>query len=714
MKTSRASRQGGQILILMALLTTTLVIMFGMVISIGHLVQAKINLQNAVDLAAMSGSSYQARYMNHMALVNYRLRQNYKFVLYDLYITQSRYNVGLKEELDSAGGTFDKIPRDKYTFGICQQAYGFRPDEGNVLEDPGQPTAENTDMCQNATGSCTGSGPSIECTGKTIPPIEPYTGPLVNPELIAINETIKNLGLQQQQICKTSGPENSDYFYYIMGKLGQRQHFQVQRMLEIAKSFDTDFGTGDEIQGSDSASANRAIYATFAANLISANHPNQAAGVKLEYLNPSETRAPRMGSVGTNPELVFGAADPPAEFTRYFSRNAVGFRILAVLFDFDGGCKTQSKTFTCPGPKCDKMTLIGLSRTRADNRGGLIDRGPGGWEGAPPLIPFNVVLRATIEKPKLLFWPSGLTPSISAIGAAKPFGSRIGPSQTQTYLETQGTEVEPTSPGLANMAFFPGDWGGADSNVIPGIGNKKVASKLRDLLSSTGAWPDGVGSGQNNRRPSMSNRSGTCIQNVNQFICLAQAPTLYESLFYATYPFPVDGPPGGHYVLPSLMEAFPQELRLGVVPGAYSGGATMPMNAPATPTKHGGVYDLPDRSDSSGGNALWHETVPIKGDAGLTGDLDHPVFFANPRSILSSWNPAVHVPDFASEWGDHGEGVGRMGYQIKLVSVYQICKEIQRGIQSSSGISLGKLGDYCKAPQMASGAIPSADSEILY
>lgn len=670
MKPRRAPRQEGQILILMALLATTLIIMFGMVVSIGHLVEARMNLQNAVDLAAMSGASYQARYLNHLALVNYRLRQNYKFVLYDLYVTQSRYNKGLQDELSSGSGPFGQLARDRLNVGICQQSYGFRPQDGGIGQ--GRPTQTDTDMCKNVTGSKSGGGIKI-------PPIEPYTGPLVNPELIAINNTIKNLSAEQKAICNSSGPDNEYYFYYIMKQLYGRQRFQVQRMLQIAQSFDDDFGTANEIKGSDTASANRAIYATFAANLIAANHPNQAQGVTLEYLNPSDTRAPR--SVPSDPDAVASSgASGSSGFQRYFSANSVGFKIYVVDFMNSGsGCETKIKQVQCPGlSDCPTgKTIVSLSRTRTASA-----------PGSPPKIPFNVVLRATVKRPKLLFWPTGLTPSISAVSAAKPFGSRIGPTESQTYLETQGTDQEPTSPGLANMAFYPGDWGDPNSTTIPGVGHKRVINKLLGLLTLTGAWPPELGSGENQRRPSMSNSQGSCAQNPEQFLCYALAPTLYESLFYVPFPFPKS-----NYKLESLRTAFPNELPIVVAPSDST-------------------YSLRDRDDNSGGD-YWHETINIYGDGGLSGSADRPTFFGSRKSVLSSWNPAVKPADFSGGglWASKGDRLGRYGYQIKLMSVFQICKEIQRGIQGGSGLSLGALSGYCGSSPSAT---PTADSDILY
>ena len=65
----------GQMLVIVMMMLTTIIIMFGMTVSIGHLVQSKINLQNSVDLAVMSATSYQARHMNGLSIINYRIRQ---------------------------------------------------------------------------------------------------------------------------------------------------------------------------------------------------------------------------------------------------------------------------------------------------------------------------------------------------------------------------------------------------------------------------------------------------------------------------------------------------------------------------------------------------------------------------------------------------------------------------------------------------------------
>jgi hypothetical protein len=70
----------GQMSIFIAMIFQVLFVMFAMVINIGLLVHDKINLQNAVDLAAFYGAQKQADLMNEIAHMNYQIRQDNKLL----------------------------------------------------------------------------------------------------------------------------------------------------------------------------------------------------------------------------------------------------------------------------------------------------------------------------------------------------------------------------------------------------------------------------------------------------------------------------------------------------------------------------------------------------------------------------------------------------------------------------------------------------------
>ena len=101
---AKSDPRQGQMLVIVALMITTVIIMFGMTISVGHLVESRINLQTSVDLSAMSAASYQARHMNALSVINYRIRAVQRFFLMDAYTTQARFNRHFQEEVVFGGG----------------------------------------------------------------------------------------------------------------------------------------------------------------------------------------------------------------------------------------------------------------------------------------------------------------------------------------------------------------------------------------------------------------------------------------------------------------------------------------------------------------------------------------------------------------------------------------------------------------------------------
>lgn len=64
----------------------TFIFFFAFVINTGMLVNAKINLQNAADLAAYAGASVQARQLTQISFLNYEMRRQWKKLLFRLYV----------------------------------------------------------------------------------------------------------------------------------------------------------------------------------------------------------------------------------------------------------------------------------------------------------------------------------------------------------------------------------------------------------------------------------------------------------------------------------------------------------------------------------------------------------------------------------------------------------------------------------------------------
>lgn len=76
----------GQISILIVFSLIPLLTLFAFAVNIGMFVNAKINLQNAADLAAYAGAAAQARQMTNISFLNYQLRQTYKKFLFRYYV----------------------------------------------------------------------------------------------------------------------------------------------------------------------------------------------------------------------------------------------------------------------------------------------------------------------------------------------------------------------------------------------------------------------------------------------------------------------------------------------------------------------------------------------------------------------------------------------------------------------------------------------------
>lgn len=99
----------GQISIMVGVMMTTFILFFAFVINTGMLVNAKINLQNAADLAAYAGAAVQARQLTHISYLNYEMRRQYKKFLFRIYVIG---NMAMDDFPRGSGqtGSMDYIP----------------------------------------------------------------------------------------------------------------------------------------------------------------------------------------------------------------------------------------------------------------------------------------------------------------------------------------------------------------------------------------------------------------------------------------------------------------------------------------------------------------------------------------------------------------------------------------------------------------------------
>lgn len=94
---------------MVAMMMMTFLFFFCFVVNVGMLVNAKIQLQNAADLAAYAGAAVQARQLNTVSYLNYEMRRQYKKFLFRYYVFG---NMAQKQFPTSAAGNPPSTPYD--------------------------------------------------------------------------------------------------------------------------------------------------------------------------------------------------------------------------------------------------------------------------------------------------------------------------------------------------------------------------------------------------------------------------------------------------------------------------------------------------------------------------------------------------------------------------------------------------------------------------
>ena len=99
----------------MGMMTLTFFLFFAFVVNIGMLVNAKINVQNAADLAAYAGAAVQARQMNDISFLNYQMRREYKKFLFRYYVMGSMSQDSMPQAPGAPGVPRKWVPNKQFT-----------------------------------------------------------------------------------------------------------------------------------------------------------------------------------------------------------------------------------------------------------------------------------------------------------------------------------------------------------------------------------------------------------------------------------------------------------------------------------------------------------------------------------------------------------------------------------------------------------------------
>lgn len=367
----------GQVAVLFALVFTFMFVLFAFVVDFGHLIHNKMNLQIAADSAAYAGAAWQARALNQMGLVNYRMRQDYKELVMRAQITHTRHNKNFPRGQNDLSGPIERLPQGFNAPSVCLQAHGFETVRGRRY-------AKDTNLCYNA-----------DPTGGGLPPIVvPPVLATFDPFSQAIAAQIKEIQRQADIECEQGRDDNER---------------MVQHLLDIFAKPGTYFG-GFRYRG-DRASFHASQMKTIEdfINQVAQENPMSSSHPVLATARESATR--NLTSSNLNGDFKLEIINP-RESTYVKTKEIVAANAM-YYFDF------QSRGSAC-------VAMVGRRFFEA-----LV-----GYEKDPQYLTyFGVKLTS---KPKMLFMPQSWVeagfPTLEAYAIAKPFGSRIGPKATTDAL----------------------------------------------------------------------------------------------------------------------------------------------------------------------------------------------------------------------------------------------------------------------------------------
>jgi hypothetical protein len=395
----RWKNQEGQASIMIGMMVMTFMLFFVFVINTGMLVNAKINLQNAADLAAYAGASTQARQLNHISYLNYEMRRQYKKFLFRYYVIG---NMAQATHPKSAGS-----PGTPRRWAPSTQS-GTRPDFG--VPSVCIMFKDNDNYCQLT------SLPKIE-----IPP--PGFGD-------AITQTLRNQLLTLEKVRKAN--------------CGSIAEANLRVLLLWLFNTDPDHqGLGDPTNPNLPEESRKAFAVIKGMTLGLGILPRelilrQRIDTLASYVNAprqEEMNFDKANALLTAPDNAANERAVQAFFSAYYTLGNHSFSGDLVMEELLPGTSDRSELLKLQ----DTKTQFATYALMYQNGGGpavansdcvpklapiLIKNLPIGVSKDPKALTYYAVrLRA---KAKVLFSPFGDV-ELKAYAAAQPFGSRIGP-----------------------------------------------------------------------------------------------------------------------------------------------------------------------------------------------------------------------------------------------------------------------------------------------
>lgn len=126
LSTKSSFHEKGQLSIFLGISLTIIITLLAFIINVGLFVKAKINLQNAVDAAAWSGAAVQARQLTNIAYLNWEIRNVYKEWMFKYYVLGQ---LGIQRTNPAVVLANDNV---SYRLRQFDESLGLDPDPYNV------------------------------------------------------------------------------------------------------------------------------------------------------------------------------------------------------------------------------------------------------------------------------------------------------------------------------------------------------------------------------------------------------------------------------------------------------------------------------------------------------------------------------------------------------------------------------------------------------
>jgi hypothetical protein len=428
----------------------TFLLFFAFVLNTGMLVNAKINLQNAADVAAYAGASVQARQMNQISFLNYELRRQYKKFLFRYYVMGN----------------------------MAQDTHPNESGEANRNPRTWKPNASAPDLEVPMTclvfGTGAGGGDNY-CRVDNVAAIAMPSAAVQDTLNNVVQQQLQSIEIIKQNSCKAIGDLNSQVSLFWL--------------------FNTDPSLANLRAASISPDDKKRLDATVALSAGMGLYPrNLITELRIRTLEFYINRQPERGlSLERAKQLMSGAQDAASRerpFNAFFSAyNSLGENTFS---DEDAIVMDE----LLPQKSLDLKTL-NVSFDIYTAKAGLGGCGPGQIDNpttpasftpqACHLCPISFALKSTpvpvavmknsaapvsygvklTAKAKTLFNPFGGDLTLTAYSAAKPFGSRIGPQVTESDFTRQAKNTafcaQPGNDCIGRIPWLPIDDAEADS-----------------------------------------------------------------------------------------------------------------------------------------------------------------------------------------------------------------------------------------------------------